>query len=97
MRLTKEDILHLGNLCNLQLSDDEVSKFRDMFSDTLEYVALLEKLDTTNDAPTYQVTNLSDVFMNDGENSATLSREKALSSASECVDNKIATKAVFDR
>lgn len=59
MKLTKEEVLKLAELCRLQLSDDEVPVFQEQLSDILNYVKQLESVDTQGLEPTYQVTGLT--------------------------------------
>lgn len=56
--LSKEEILHLGKLSNLQLRDDEVEKYDKQLSETLDYVKNLEELDTSNTEPSHSVVDL---------------------------------------
>lgn len=65
-QLTRDDILHLAKLANLQLSEDEIAKYLEQFEQTLEYVENLKELDTSKTQPTSQVTNLENVYFQDG-------------------------------
>ncbi len=46
----------------MTVGDSEAKKLASQFADTLETVALLEKLDTTKVSSTFQVTGLKNVF-----------------------------------
>lgn len=63
--ITRDDILKLAKLSRLHLSDDEVSEFQKEISEILNYVHMLDKVDTTGLKPTYQVTGLSNVSRKD--------------------------------
>ncbi|MDO8497931.1 MAG: Asp-tRNA(Asn)/Glu-tRNA(Gln) amidotransferase subunit GatC [bacterium] len=76
--ISKEEVLHLGKLANLPLSDEEISKYEKQLSETLSYVENLSELDTKDVKPTSQTTNLQDVFFKDGaENKRLLKTEEA--------------------
>jgi len=96
-KMTKEQVEDIAKLCALNLSGEEVETLSKMFSDTLDYVAVLEELDTSNVEGMYQVTGLENVFMEEGGNVATLSKEDALKNASDPLDGKFGTSAVFER
>lgn len=96
-KITKEQVKKIVQLCNLNLSDEEINKFADVLTDTLDYINVIEELDTANTSETYQVTGLENVFMREGENKRTLSKKDALSNAKEVVRDLFTTEAVFDR
>lgn len=96
-KITEKQVKKIAQLCNLVIDAADLEKFAKMFTDTLDYINVLEELDTSSTKETYQVTGLTNVFMKDGENVATLSKEDALKNASEVVRGLFATKAVFDR
>ncbi len=64
-KLTKEDVLKLARLARLRLTDDEVAKYQQELSAILDYVALLDSVDTTGVDATYQVTGLTNVMRED--------------------------------
>ncbi len=96
-KLTREQVLHVADLCNLTLSDDEISKLSEMLTDAIDYIKVLEELDTSSTVETYQVTGLTNVFQKDEEKETTLSQKEALRNAKEVIKDMIATKAIFER
>lgn len=96
-KITKEQITHIANLAQIQLGGGEDEKFAKFFSETLDYINILNKLNTKGVSETYQVTGLKNVFQKEGNNTNSLTQKEALSNASEVIDNLIATKGVFDR
>jgi Asp-tRNA(Asn)/Glu-tRNA(Gln) amidotransferase C subunit len=68
-----------------------------MLGDALDYIDVLNELNTEKVSETYQVTGLTNVFQKDGEKVTTLSQKEALSNASEVIDEMFATKAIFNR
>ena len=96
-RITIEDTKHVAQLSNLDLSEKELQKLTAMFSDTLDYIAVLEELDTSSVKETFQVTGLKNVFQDRGVSDQEVTQEQALKNASEVVQEKFVTEAVFDR
>ncbi|MEW6586596.1 MAG: Asp-tRNA(Asn)/Glu-tRNA(Gln) amidotransferase subunit GatC [Nitrospirota bacterium] len=65
MRITKEEIEHIGVLARLALSDEEKEKFGSQLSNVLEYVEKLNELNTDNVEPTSHVLSLSNIMRED--------------------------------
>ena len=95
--ITKEETKNIAHLCNLSLSEKELEKLSVLLSDTLDYINVLNELAVENVQETYQVTGLENVFMTRKVGEHTLTQKEALQNASEVVDDKFATEAVFDR
>ncbi len=64
-KLTKQDVLHVANLANLSLTDNEVDKFTTQLSSIVNYMEELNEVDTTNISPTTQTTGLVNILRND--------------------------------
>ncbi len=60
-KLTRDDVLKLAALSKLRLSEAEIEKFRTELTEILDYVEVLDKVDTKGLEPTYQVTGLTNV------------------------------------
>ena len=63
--LTEEQIRHIAKLARLKVSDAEVKKLGKELPAILDYIAVLNELDTENVPPTAQVTGLLNVFRED--------------------------------
>jgi aspartyl-tRNA(Asn)/glutamyl-tRNA(Gln) amidotransferase subunit C len=96
-KITTEEVKHIADLCNLTLSANEIEKLSQMLGDTLDYVEMLNELNTSNIDETYQVTGLANVFQNKDDPQDTLSQKEALQNAQEVIDDMFATEAIFDR
>lgn len=96
-KVTKEDVKKIAELSNLEISDAEINKFAELYTDTLGYMDELNELDTSETKETYNVTGLTNVFQKEEETKTTLSQAEALRNAPEEKDNLFVTKAVFDR
>lgn len=95
-KISKKDVKKVSQLSKLELTQGEIENFTELFSDTLDYIKVLDELDISNIKETYQVTGLTNVFQGK-DNNKTLSKMDALSNASEEIDGLFATKAVLKR
>lgn len=65
MKLTRDEVEHLGRLARLALTDEEKERYATELSAILEFVEQLQEVDTTDVEPTSQVTGLEDVYRED--------------------------------
>ena len=65
MKLTREEVEHLGRLARLALTEEEKAQYAAELSAILEFVEHLQEVDTTDVEPTAQVTGLEDVYRDD--------------------------------
>jgi len=87
--LTKEEIIHLAKLAGLNLTAEEIVKYQQQFSETLDYINNLNELNTESVKPTSQTVDLSNVCFEDGEqNKRQLSINEVLTNtSSKTADN----------
>lgn len=93
--VTHDDILHLAQLSSLQLADDEVAALQKDLSNILGYIAQLDELDTSGVEPTYQVTDLENVWRDDVITESSVDRESLLQLAPASKDNQIKVPKVL--
>jgi len=55
MKISKEDVLKVATLANLELSDAEVDTYRSHLDDILTYIDKLNEIDTSDVEPLTQV------------------------------------------
>jgi aspartyl-tRNA(Asn)/glutamyl-tRNA(Gln) amidotransferase subunit C len=77
MSLTRDDVKKVAKLANLPVTDEEVELYSSQLSKTLEYIALLNSVDTKDVKPTFNITGLTNVMRPD-EVGESLSQEQAL-------------------
>jgi aspartyl-tRNA(Asn)/glutamyl-tRNA(Gln) amidotransferase subunit C len=94
-QISRDDVLHLAQLSSLQLSDDEVTDLQTDIGNILNYVEQLSELDTHGVEPTYQVTDLSNVWRNDTVIDYGISRESLLSLAPAQSSNQVKVPKVL--
>ena len=51
-RITRDEVLHVARLARLELTEDEVAKFREQLSDIIEAVSKVSELDLSDVPPT---------------------------------------------
>jgi aspartyl-tRNA(Asn)/glutamyl-tRNA(Gln) amidotransferase subunit C len=64
-KLSTEDILKLARLSKLELTHDQVQKFRTELEEIMAYVEQLQGVDVSGLEPTNQVTGLTNVMRPD--------------------------------
>lgn len=65
MKLSQEQIEHMARLARIELLEEEKEKFQKQLSAVLEYMEILNEIDTEKVEPTSQVTGLKNVFRED--------------------------------
>jgi aspartyl-tRNA(Asn)/glutamyl-tRNA(Gln) amidotransferase subunit C len=55
MTLTLEEVEHIADLARLELTEEEMARFREQLSDILDYAARLQAVDTSQIPPTSSV------------------------------------------
>lgn len=63
--IVNDDVRQLAALSAIDLSDDEISALQHDIDNILGYVKKLDELDTDGVEPTYQVTDLENVWRED--------------------------------
>jgi aspartyl-tRNA(Asn)/glutamyl-tRNA(Gln) amidotransferase subunit C len=58
MKISREEVLRVAELAHLQLSEAEITKYREQLDSILEYTAKLNAVDTSNVEPMTQVVSL---------------------------------------
>ena len=65
MALTVEEVKKIASLARLKLSPEEEKRYAETISAVLDYMNILNEVDTTGVEPTSQVTGLEDVYRED--------------------------------
>jgi len=82
MAISRDEVLHIAKLANLEFSDQEIGRITQQLSAILEYVAQLEALDTTAVEPTSHVEGGGHALRVDAL-VPSMPREEALANAPE--------------
>ena len=65
MQVEKEEILHIAKLVCLNIKDEEIEEYRKNLQDILNWVNIVNRVDTTNINETIGSTNNVNVFRED--------------------------------
>ena len=65
MKLTREQVEHVAHLARLKLMEEEIERYREQLSAVLEYIEMLNEVDTTAIPPTATVLPLRTVLRPD--------------------------------
>jgi aspartyl-tRNA(Asn)/glutamyl-tRNA(Gln) amidotransferase subunit C len=65
MAITREEVLHVARLARLELTDDEVEKFREQLSAILDAVSKVAELDLSDVPPTSHPLELANAWDDD--------------------------------
>lgn len=95
MEITHEDIVHLADLSDFSLSEDEIDSLGRDLKDIIKYISQLEELDTDNIEPTYQVFEMENVWREDEILPQDADREQLLALTKEEKDNQIKVPKVL--
>lgn len=82
MPLTLAEVQHIAELAKLELTEEELSRFREQLSAVLDYAAELQRVDTSAIPPTATVLPLRTVLREDAARPS-LPREELLANAPE--------------
>ena len=93
--ITNDDVRHLAQLSNLQLTDEEIEHLRVDLGNIVAYIDQLNELDTTGIEPTYQVTGLENVWRDDTVQVGDADREVLLALAPESAANSVKVPQVL--
>ena len=96
--ISKEEIIKLAKLSNIELSGPEVEKYQQEVSSALEMIAKLKEIDTEGVQPTYQVSgNIStlDTMRVDEISDQIVSKEDLIGLAPKSSDNEIIVPKVL--
>ena len=65
MSITREDVLHLAELSNISLSEEQIEPLIRDLGNIVNYFSQLDELNTENVEPTYQCFDMQNVWRED--------------------------------
>lgn len=89
------DVQHLAQLSSLQLDENEAEALRIDLQNILGYIEQLSELDTTGVEPTYQVTDLQNVWREDTIDNYGVDRDTLLELSPAMEKNQIKVPKVL--
>lgn len=93
MALTREEVLKVAKLARLEFNNDEIEKYQTELNEILNYIDMLNELDTENTKPLSQVNNDTNNLRKD-EVKPSLSVKEALKNAPEEIDGTVVVPKV---
>ena len=90
-QISTTDVQHLAQLSSLQLDEAETENLRSDLESIVGYIEQLSELDTSGVEPTYQVTDLQNVWREDVVNNYGIDKDAllALAPATEAQQIKV--------
>lgn len=95
MAITREDVVHLAELSNISLAEDQIEPLIKDLDNILGYISQLDELDTDNVEPTYQCFDMQNVWRDDEIEEFEAKREDLLALTRESEDNQIKVPKVL--
>ena len=95
MEIKREDILHLADLSDFSLSEEEITKLGGDLQGIIQYISQLDELNTDDVEPTYQVFEMENVWRADEILPQDATREQLLALTKEEKDNQIRVPKVL--
>ena len=95
MSITREDVLHLAELSNISLSEEQIEPLIRDLGNIVNYFSQLDELNTENVEPTYQCFDMQNVWREDVIEDFEATREDLLSLTVESEDNQIKVPKVL--
>ena len=95
MPISRDQVVHVGRLARLGLTDAEIDRLTLQLSDILDHFEALAAVDTDGVEPTAHPLPLQNVMRTDSV-AASLPRDDALSNAPEVEDGLIRVRAVLE-
>src|SRR3989344_888450 len=95
-KLDEKEIKHLAKLAGLELTHEEIKKYQEQLSETLDYVENLKELNVSKTLATNSAINLNNVYFTDGDlNKRKLSEKEVFQNAKNKKKDHFAVKKIF--
>lgn len=95
MEITREDILHLADLSNFSLTEEEIKSLGTDLKNIIKYISQLDELNVEGIEPTYQVFEMENVWREDKILPQDADREALLALAPDSQDNQVKVPKVL--
>jgi aspartyl-tRNA(Asn)/glutamyl-tRNA(Gln) amidotransferase subunit C len=95
MKLSIDEVKHIAHLARLDLTNEEIQRYQGQLSSILDYITMLQELDTSDVPPTSSVLPQSSPLREDMAHPG-LSTEKALKNAPSQEQNQFKVPPVLD-
>jgi len=96
-KISKEQVEHIANLSNLELSEKEKNLFSNQLLEIVKYVEKLNKIETKDVSALFQVTDLKSVWRLDKVKPSKTKKENFLRTAPRTNGDYIKADKIFER
>jgi aspartyl-tRNA(Asn)/glutamyl-tRNA(Gln) amidotransferase subunit C len=97
MKLSSDDIEHIASLARLKFNAKEKASFASQLSSVLDYIGMLNEINTENITETCQVTGLEDVTRDDKPfDCDEISKKKMINQFPDKFGDLLKVKGVFE-
>jgi aspartyl-tRNA(Asn)/glutamyl-tRNA(Gln) amidotransferase subunit C len=95
MKITKDEVLYVADLARLDLDEASIDKFAGQITKILEYIELLNRVDTDGVEPTSHAIFLTNAFREDQERQH-LDRDRVLANAPDREDGNFIVPKIIE-
>ena len=95
MSITREDVLHLAELSDISLSEEQIEPLIRDLGNIVNYFSQLDELNTEDVEPTYQCFDMQNVWREDNIVDFEAKRDDLLALTVESEDNQIKVPKVL--
>jgi aspartyl-tRNA(Asn)/glutamyl-tRNA(Gln) amidotransferase subunit C len=95
MSISLEEIRKIATLARIEIPTAEEQRYTETISAVLEYMKILNEVDTAGVVPTFQVTGLEQIFREDTVVDSMIA-EGLIQQFSEIKDRQLVVPAVFE-
>lgn len=95
MEIKREDILHLAELSDFSLPENEIKSLQTDLQGIIKYISQLDELKADDVEPTYQVFEMENIWREDEILPQEADREALLALTKEAKDNQIKVPKVL--
>ena len=95
MSISIEEVRKIAQLARIELTPEEQARHAETISAVLDYMKILNEVDTTGVEPTFQVTGLENVYRED-EVKPSLLRDKLIGQMPEVNEEELVVPGVFE-
>ena len=95
MSISKEEIIHLSQLSNISLSEQQISDLAPDLENIIGYISQLDELDTEGVEPTYQCFDMTNVWREDEITEFEAGRDDLISLSADSAEHQIKVPKVL--
>jgi len=96
IKLSQEEVAHIAKLSRLNLTSEEEEKYSTQLSSVLEYVGLLDEVDTDGVDPLNNVTGLENIYAADIVDQSEIEQSDIAKNAPKFEDGFFQVPGVFE-